>query len=183
MTERAARVASCAVVVPRQIPVMIFFNYTRWHTNPEPDRAAGPVPWKSQAHPGPTSAHPPRGNSGDGPDGDEPGAAQSPGHAAAATVREAKRIDLKSRIGTASFAFRGYDVTNLGRSPELLEHRAFGPVVNRILRRGLGDQLPRRWGGRLTSPPGSGTARNRPSTRSPKMSPRSWPSSSPSSSS
>jgi [acyl-carrier-protein] S-malonyltransferase len=42
-------------------------------------------------------------------------------------------VDLKSRIGTASFAFRGYDVTNLGRSPELLEHPAYGPVVRRIL--------------------------------------------------
>jgi [acyl-carrier-protein] S-malonyltransferase len=42
-------------------------------------------------------------------------------------------VDLRAGIGTASFAFRGYDLTNLGRSPELLEHPAYGPVVARHL--------------------------------------------------
>ena len=42
-------------------------------------------------------------------------------------------VDLRARIGTASFAFRGYDTKNLGRSPELLEHPAYGPVVERHL--------------------------------------------------
>lgn len=42
-------------------------------------------------------------------------------------------IDLRGRIGTAAFAFRGYDVTNLGRSLELLEHPAYGPVVRGVL--------------------------------------------------
>jgi [acyl-carrier-protein] S-malonyltransferase len=42
-------------------------------------------------------------------------------------------VDLRARIGTASFAFRGYDLTNLGRSPELLAHPAYGPVVERQL--------------------------------------------------
>jgi [acyl-carrier-protein] S-malonyltransferase len=42
-------------------------------------------------------------------------------------------LDLKARIGTASLAFRGYDVANLGRSPELLAHPAYGPVVRRFL--------------------------------------------------
>jgi hypothetical protein len=28
----------------------------------------------------------------------------------------------------AAFAFRGYNLTNLGRTPELLAHPAFGPV-------------------------------------------------------
>jgi len=42
-------------------------------------------------------------------------------------------IDLKSRIGTASFAFRGYDVSNLGRSPELLAHPIYGSVVRSVL--------------------------------------------------
>lgn len=46
---------------------------------------------------------------------------------------EVRGVDLKARIGTASFAFRGYDVTNLGRSPELLAHRAFGPTIRRQL--------------------------------------------------
>jgi [acyl-carrier-protein] S-malonyltransferase len=41
--------------------------------------------------------------------------------------------DLKKRIGTAAFAFRGYDATNVGRSQELLEHPVFGPVVQDTL--------------------------------------------------
>ena len=39
-------------------------------------------------------------------------------------------VDLK---GTA-WAFRGYNVTNLGRTPELLEHAAYGPIVERHLK-------------------------------------------------
>ena len=31
----------------------------------------------------------------------------------------------------AAFAFRGYNVTNLGRTPELLEHPAYGPIVEK----------------------------------------------------
>ncbi len=38
--------------------------------------------------------------------------------------------DLK---GTA-WAFRGYNVTNLGRTPELLEHPAYGPIFERQLK-------------------------------------------------
>ncbi len=34
-----------------------------------------------------------------------------------------------THIGSAALAFRGYDVTNLGRSRELLEHHAYGPIV------------------------------------------------------
>lgn len=45
------------------------------------------------------------------------------------------RADLiRDRLGTTAFAFRGYNVTNLGRTAELLEHRAYGPVVERFLR-------------------------------------------------
>jgi len=47
--------------------------------------------------------------------------------------RHVARDDLKKRITTAAFAFRGYDATNLGRSPELLEHPAYGPVVRAAL--------------------------------------------------
>jgi [acyl-carrier-protein] S-malonyltransferase len=43
---------------------------------------------------------------------------------------------LQSKIGTTAFAFRGYNVTNLGRTPELLEHPAYGPTVSRYLKRG-----------------------------------------------
>jgi [acyl-carrier-protein] S-malonyltransferase len=35
---------------------------------------------------------------------------------------------------SAAFAFRGYNVTNLGRTPELLAHPAYGPVVESHLR-------------------------------------------------
>lgn len=40
---------------------------------------------------------------------------------------------IRARIGTAALAFRGYDVANLGRSLELLEHPAYGPVVREAL--------------------------------------------------
>jgi [acyl-carrier-protein] S-malonyltransferase len=45
------------------------------------------------------------------------------------------RDDLKTQITTTVFAFRGYDLTNLGRGPELLEHRVYGPVVQSFLDR------------------------------------------------
>jgi [acyl-carrier-protein] S-malonyltransferase len=35
---------------------------------------------------------------------------------------------------SAAFAFRGYNITNLGRTPELLAHAAYGPVLLRWLR-------------------------------------------------
>lgn len=35
---------------------------------------------------------------------------------------------------SAAFAFRGYNVTNLGRSAEMLDHPAYGPIVERHLR-------------------------------------------------
>lgn len=41
---------------------------------------------------------------------------------------------LKSRMSSAGFAFRGYNVTNLGRTPELLEHQVYGSIVERYLR-------------------------------------------------
>jgi [acyl-carrier-protein] S-malonyltransferase len=43
---------------------------------------------------------------------------------------------LQSKIATTVFAFRGYNVTNLGRTPELLAHPVYGPTVERYLRRG-----------------------------------------------
>ena len=47
--------------------------------------------------------------------------------------RPMSAADLARRIGSSAFAFRGYDVSNLGRSPELLDHPAFGPVVAEVL--------------------------------------------------
>jgi [acyl-carrier-protein] S-malonyltransferase len=40
---------------------------------------------------------------------------------------------LSERIGSAAFAFRGYNVTNLGRSAELLSHPAYGSTVEHYL--------------------------------------------------
>ncbi len=44
--------------------------------------------------------------------------------------------NLRSRLRSTAFAFRGYNVKNLGRTPELLEHHAYGPLVESYLRQG-----------------------------------------------
>lgn len=72
-----------------------------------------------------------------------PGAHASPGEwspgvihsvrAPAPRSRTIVGVDLATVIGRASFAFRGYDVSNLGRSAELLAHSAYAPVVRRHL--------------------------------------------------
>ena len=36
---------------------------------------------------------------------------------------------LQAKLATTAFAFRGYNITNLGRSAELLAHQAYGPIV------------------------------------------------------
>ncbi len=41
--------------------------------------------------------------------------------------------DLAPRIARSAFAFRGYDVSNIGRSDELLAHRLYGALVRRTL--------------------------------------------------
>ncbi|MBL8797261.1 MAG: ACP S-malonyltransferase [Planctomycetia bacterium] len=43
---------------------------------------------------------------------------------------------FRGRLPATAFAFRGYNVTNLGRTPELLEHAAYGPIVETALREG-----------------------------------------------
>ncbi|MEX0703108.1 MAG: hypothetical protein WD069_13515 [Planctomycetales bacterium] len=43
--------------------------------------------------------------------------------------------ELPKRIRSAAFAFRGYNVTNLGRTPELLAHPSYGPTVAGYLHR------------------------------------------------
>ena len=40
---------------------------------------------------------------------------------------------LKKRVSNTAFTFRGYNITNLGRTPELLAHPDYGPVVRRYL--------------------------------------------------
>ncbi len=47
--------------------------------------------------------------------------------------RQVPREELKKRISTAAIAFRGYDVSNIGRSAELLEHPVYGPIVRATL--------------------------------------------------
>src|SRR5438552_13270467 len=42
--------------------------------------------------------------------------------------------DLRARLNRSAFAFRGYNVTNLGRTPELLAHPVYGSVVEAHLR-------------------------------------------------
>ncbi|MEO2017437.1 MAG: ACP S-malonyltransferase [Fuerstiella sp.] len=42
--------------------------------------------------------------------------------------------DLAKGIPNSAFAFRGYNVTNLGRTPELLRHPTYGPIVEQHLR-------------------------------------------------
>src|SRR5262249_4843674 len=41
--------------------------------------------------------------------------------------------ELTRHIESTALAFRGYDVSNLGRSRELLEHERYGPIVARTL--------------------------------------------------
>ncbi|MHC4878280.1 MAG: ACP S-malonyltransferase [Planctomycetota bacterium] len=42
--------------------------------------------------------------------------------------------DIRDDLKGTAWAFRGYNVTNLGRTPELLEHPAYGPIVERHLK-------------------------------------------------
>jgi len=43
---------------------------------------------------------------------------------------------LAARLRNSAFAFRGYNITNLGRTPALLAHPAYGPIMGRFLREG-----------------------------------------------
>ncbi len=40
---------------------------------------------------------------------------------------------LTDRLGSTAFAFRGYNISNLGRSSDLLAHPAYGPTVHGFL--------------------------------------------------
>src|SRR5262245_44007963 len=42
-------------------------------------------------------------------------------------------LSLHHRLPAMALAFRGYNITNLGRTGELLANRAFGPLVERQL--------------------------------------------------
>ena len=45
-----------------------------------------------------------------------------------------KAQELQQRMPRTALAFRGYNVTNLGRSGELMAHATYGPVVRDSLR-------------------------------------------------
>lgn len=45
----------------------------------------------------------------------------------------ASDVALHDRLTAGALAFRGYNTTNLGRSPELLAHRVYGPTLSKHL--------------------------------------------------
>jgi [acyl-carrier-protein] S-malonyltransferase len=51
------------------------------------------------------------------------------------TLQELTLPELLEGLGNVAFAFRGYNVTNLGRTPELLAHEVAGPIVHDYLQR------------------------------------------------
>jgi [acyl-carrier-protein] S-malonyltransferase len=48
-------------------------------------------------------------------------------------VPPTRASDFSKRIRSTAFAFRGFDVENLGRSVEFLDHPVYGPIVGRVL--------------------------------------------------
>ncbi len=52
---------------------------------------------------------------------------------AALVVDSVREESLRTNIGNTAFAFRGYDVSNSGRSAELLSHPEYGPIVREEL--------------------------------------------------
>lgn len=113
----------------------MFFNSAERRKRRGADRWRGGVPWKSKVRRS-TSAATGGGTMGRADESsveEVPGAAVAPDHAGSIEARAGRGVDLAARLGTASFAFRGYDVHNLGRSPELLAHPVYGPTVRRHL--------------------------------------------------
>ena len=53
--------------------------------------------------------------------------------AAAHPINAVEQNNLRGEIATTAFAFRGYDISNMGRSRELLEHSAYGSIVREEL--------------------------------------------------
>jgi [acyl-carrier-protein] S-malonyltransferase len=56
--------------------------------------------------------------------------------ASADKPKQLDRDDIARDMNVTAFAFRGYNVTNLGRSHELLQHPAYGPILHEFLQRG-----------------------------------------------
>ncbi len=115
---------------------MMFFNNlnAKKRMVSGPAREAASVSWKTKGRRGPPALGAgPASAGGAVPLDDEDGETMTLVDQEVDNTPGSGLIDLKSRIGTASFAFRGYDVTNLGRSPELLAHPVYGPTVRRYL--------------------------------------------------
>ncbi len=51
-------------------------------------------------------------------------------------IGTSEEINLKAGIKKTALAFRGYNVTNLGETPRLLQHEVFGPIIEAHLRKG-----------------------------------------------
>lgn len=49
------------------------------------------------------------------------------------SVGAGSAADLRRRVRSSAFAFRGFDVENVGRTAELLDHPIFGPIVGQVL--------------------------------------------------
>ena len=86
----------------------------------------------------------------DGEDGAGPGAAV----ASAFDPRDA----LRDRIGSTALAFRGYNVTNLGRTAELLAQPAYAETVERHLRDASAVHAPSSLSRTMRTPPFSSSA-------------------------
>jgi [acyl-carrier-protein] S-malonyltransferase len=50
-----------------------------------------------------------------------------------ATIRAGAAVIRSAELERSALAFRGYNLTNLGRTPELLEHRRYGAIFERRL--------------------------------------------------
>lgn len=50
-------------------------------------------------------------------------------------TQELSLSELRDDLNNVAFAFRGYNVTNLGRTPELLAHELAGPILREYLQR------------------------------------------------
>ena len=57
--------------------------------------------------------------------------------------RKQTQNDLQAGIAQTAFAFRGYNQTNLGRTPELLRHPVYGRYVKKYL--SMGSEICRQW--------------------------------------
>ncbi len=70
------------------------------------------------------------------PDTPTASSADSKRMATAAATIPLSPDQLRDRISSSAIAFRGYNNTNLGRSPELLAHPRYGPVLRKHLQIG-----------------------------------------------